>query len=161
MWNQDVGRTPRARGRRRSQSSPSPPASLSLATTYQDCRRIARAELPRLTIADQLLQFLQQLHHRPRIPFTIVEQVLPHPIVLVPRNLPGHEEQPSDLHARDAAVHDHEVVVGQLRDERREDLLEAVDAVEASPDVIERTEGRRSAVNLTAKRLERSNNIRT
>src|SRR5690349_18075990 len=80
---------------------------------------------------DQLLQLFQQLHHRPRIPLTIVEQIFPHPVVLVARDLPGHEEQPSDLHARHAAIHDHEVIVGQLRDERREDLLETVAAVEA------------------------------
>src|ERR1051326_1128018 len=87
--------------------------------------------LPRLPIPDQLLELLQQLHHRPRIAFTIVEQVLPHPVVLLPRDLPRHKQQPSDLHARDATIHDHQVVVGQLRDERREDLLETKAPVEA------------------------------
>ena len=51
--------------------------------------------------------------------------------MLVPRDLPGHEEEPCGLHARHPAIHDHEVVVGQLRDKRREDLFEALAPVEA------------------------------
>src|SRR5205809_392978 len=87
---------------------------------------------PRLPIpGHQLLELLQQLHHRPRIPFAVIEQGLPHAVVLVARDLPRDEQQPGDLHARHAPVHDHEVVVRQLRHERREDLLQTVAPIEA------------------------------
>src|SRR5512146_1482382 len=74
--------------------------------------------------AGQFPQLLQQPHHRPGISLAVVQQVLAHPVVLVARDPAGHEEQSRDLHARHAAVHDHEVVVGESGNERGEDRLE-------------------------------------
>src|SRR2546427_9563245 len=44
-----------------------------------------------------LFRSLHQLHHRPRVALAIVEQVLAHPIALVPGDLVGYEQQPGDL----------------------------------------------------------------
>ena len=66
----------------------------------------------------KLSQSLEQLHHRPRVPFAVVQQVLAHPVVLFRRNLARHKEEPSDFYARHQPVLDHEIVVDQLRDER-------------------------------------------
>src|SRR5205823_620377 len=79
----------------------------------------------------ELPQPLHQLHHRPRVALAVVEQVLAHAIALVPRNLVRHEQQPGDLYTRHPAVHDHEIVVGQLGHEGREDVLQT----EAAPEV--------------------------
>jgi hypothetical protein len=38
--------------------------------------------------------------------------------VLFLRNLPSHKQQPRDLDARDESVHDDEIVIGQVGDER-------------------------------------------
>src|SRR5438309_622850 len=58
-------------------------------------------------------------------------QLLAHAVALVLGNLVGDEQQPGDLDARDPAVHDDEVVIGQLGDEGREDVLQA----EAAPEI--------------------------
>src|SRR5437660_8564595 len=79
----------------------------------------------------ELPQPLHQLHHRPGVALAVVEQLLAHAIALLPRDLVRHEQQPGDLHARDAAIYDHEIVVGQLWDQGCEDVLEA----EAAPEI--------------------------
>src|SRR6266536_6202087 len=76
-------------------------------------------------------QSLHEFDHGPRVPLAVVEQVLAHTIALVLGDLVSDEQQPSDLDARDPAVHDDQVVVGQLGHERREDVLQA----EASPEI--------------------------
>ena len=44
-------------------------------------------------------QFLDQFDHRPRIPFAIIEQLLPHAVALVLGDLVGDEEEPGDFDA--------------------------------------------------------------
>ncbi len=68
------------------QSSPafvsSPPGPLSI--------------LERGNCALDLSQFpqpFQHLHHRPRVPLAVVQQILPHTVVLLTRNLARHKEE--------------------------------------------------------------------
>src|SRR5207253_2651266 len=94
--------------------SPQPPKPSSL-TTYPVAPRIRVFTVPLSTYSSppvslstswrggtkgELAKGFHQLHHGPGVALAVVQQILAHPIALLPRDLVRHEQQPGDFHAR-------------------------------------------------------------